>query len=296
MKILHIPFIILILFGIMNSQPTQAQVKIGIFADCQYCDCETAGQRYYRNSLSKLNDCVSTFNKTENLQFVVGLGDLIDRDFSSFEKVNKVLNQSQNEVFHVTGNHDLSVQTENIDKVPSQLNLDKTYYSFDKENWRFIFLNGNEITLQSTNPEIVKQAKAILKQLKSDNKPNNKDWNGGMSTEQISWLKQELKNAEQQNKKVILFCHYPLLPFEAHALWNAEEVLQILQESGLVKAWINGHNHAGNYAIKNGIHFITMQGMVDTESKNAFSILTLSNNKIEIEGFGREISRSLPIK
>lgn len=294
MKIPHIPLFILVLFGIMNSKPTQAQVKIGIFADCQYCDCETAGQRYYRNSLTKLNDCVTTFNKTKDIQFVVGLGDLIDRDISSFEKVNAILSQSKKEVFHVTGNHDLSVKKEDIDKVPSQLNMDKTYYSFDKEDWRFIFLNGNEITLQSTNPKIVSEAKTILKQLKAENKPNNKDWNGGMSKEQINWLKLELKNTEQQNKKVVLFCHYPLLPFEAHALWNAEEVLQILQESSSVKAWINGHNHAGNYAMKNGIHFITMQGMVDTENKNAFSIVSFTKDRIEIKGFGREVTRNLP--
>jgi hypothetical protein len=39
-----------------------------------------------------------------------------------------------------------------------------------------------------------------------------------------------------------------------------------------------------------------MKGMVDTETENAYSIATLSDEKIQIEGFGREVSRSLSIE
>jgi manganese-dependent ADP-ribose/CDP-alcohol diphosphatase len=286
----------LILMGMLYTKTSGAQIKIGVFADCQYCDCETAGNRYYRNSLSKLTDCIAEFNQNDGIEFVVGLGDLIDRDYSSFAQVNLILDESEQAVFQVTGNHDLSVEKQFIDKVPEQLNLDKTYYSFNKKGWQFIFLNGNEITLQSTNPKIVDEAKKIIKQLSDENKPNNKDWNGGISTTQTNWLKQELRKAEKTNKKVVLFCHYPLIPFEAHALWNSEEILAIINDYGCVKAWINGHNHAGDYAMLNGIHFITFKGMVDTEKENAFSIVSFLENKIEVEGFGREVNRSLDIK
>lgn len=285
----------LIITGMFMNN-VQAQVKIGVFADCQYCDCETAGNRFYSNSLTKLNDCISEFNKDKDIDFVIGLGDLIDRDFKSFVDVNEVLKQSNTKVFHVTGNHDLSVEENLLDNVPKALNLSETYYSFNNEGWKFIFLNGNEVTLQSTNPVIVKQAKEIVADLTSKDKPNNKEWNGGMSKTQIEWMEKQLMNAEKEQQKVILFCHYPLLPFEAHALWNTEEVLSILEKHGCVKAWINGHNHAGNYAMKNGIHFITLKGMVDTETENAFSIVSFSKDKIEIEGFGREVSRSLPVR
>lgn len=284
-----------ILMGTIYSKTTEAQIKIGVFADCQYCNCETAGNRYYRNSLIKLTDCISEFNHNKQIDFVVGLGDLIDRNYSSFDKVNAILNESKKEVFQVTGNHDLSVEKEFIDKVPKQLHLENTYYCFGKENWQFIFLDGNEITFQSTNPKVVEQAEKIVKQLSAEKKPNNKEWNGGMSEIQIKWLEKQLKKAKNSNKKVVLFCHYPLLPFGTHSLWNTEKVLSILNQYDCVKAWINGHNHAGNYAIKNGIHYITMHGMVDTEKENAFSVVTLSNKKIEIEASGREISRNLPI-
>ena len=286
----------LIFSGMINIKTTKAQIKIGVFADCQYCDCETAGNRYYRNSLSKLSDCINNFNENKKIDFVIGLGDLIDRDFSSFAKVNSVLEESKKEVFHVTGNHDLSVEKESIDEVPKQLNLKNTYYTFKKKDWQFIFLNGNEITFQSTNPKVVEKAEKMVKQLTAEKKPNNKEWNGGMSNIQLEWMESEIQKAEKKNRKVMLFCHYPLLPFEAHALWNSEEVLAILKKYSCVKAWINGHNHAGNYAMENGIHFITMKGMVDTKNKNAFSIVSLSNERIVVEGVGRETSRSLPLK
>lgn len=280
----------------MFNNKLQAQLTIGIFADCQYCDCETTDNRYFRNSITKLTNCITEFNKTEDIDFVVGLGDLIDRNFSSFAKVNSILEKSKKEVFQVTGNHDLLVENDFIDKVPKQLNLSKTYYTFNKKGWQFIFLDGNEITLQSTNPKIVEQAKEMIKQLTADNKPNHHDWNGGMSGQQINWLKKQLKKAEKKKQKVILFCHYPLLPIKAHSLWNVENFLPILNKYNCVKAWINGHYHSGNYTIQNGIHYINFIGMVDTENENAFAVVTLSNDKIEINGFGREISRSLPIK
>jgi manganese-dependent ADP-ribose/CDP-alcohol diphosphatase len=287
---------IFILMGMIYSKTTNAQIKIGVFADCQYCDCETAGKRYYRNSLSKLTDCIDNFNQNKEIDFVVGLGDLIDRDYSSFAKVNSVLDESKNIVYHVTGNHDLSVKKEYIDKVPEQLKLDDTYFSFHKKGWQFIFLNGNEVTFQSTDPNIVALAEQTVKQLTHDKKPNNHNWNGGMSKTQLEWMDNELQKAEKKNRKAVLFCHYPLLPFGAHSLWNSEEALSILDNYTCVKAWVNGHNHAGNYILENGIHFITMQGMVDTENENAFSIVSFSDDKIEIEGMGRETSRSLPLK
>ena len=272
-----------------------SQVKIGVFADCQYCNCETAGTRFYRNSLSKLEDCIIEFNQTKELQFVVGLGDFIDRDFASYDSVNKILNSSKHKVNHVIGNHDLAVKKADLEKVPSKLNLNETWYSFSKNGWYFIFLNGNDITFHSNNPETVQLAQTITEKLKKEGKPNFYDWNGGIGIKQQEWLENELQFATSKKQKVAIFCHYPLLPFEAHALWNSEEVLAVLAKFNCVKLYLNGHNHAGNYAFQNGIHFVNLKGMVETEKENAFSVISFSDSKIEIEGFGREENRNLKI-
>ncbi|QGY46713.1 phosphoesterase [Maribellus comscasis] len=285
-----------IIFLIMSySQPVKSQTEFGVFADCQYCDCETRNTRFYKNSPDKLNECITFFNQNENIEFVVGLGDLIDRNLSSYETLIPILNQSKNEIFHVIGNHDLEVNNEFLEKVPEKLNLSKTWYSFVKNSWRFIFLNGNDITFHSNNPEIVNQAKKIVSKMKNQNKPNSFDWNGGIGDEQLVWMESQLEEAQTKNQKVILFCHYPLLPLEAHTLWNSEEVLAILQKYKCVKCWMNGHNHAGNYMLWEGIHFLNLTGMVETENTNSFAIVKIENNNIIINGFGNEPDRTLQI-
>lgn len=273
-----------------------AQVKIGVFADCQYCDCETSGSRFYRNSPAKLESCIEYFNNDDEIEFIVNLGDLIDRDFESFESIKPIMEKSKKRIYSVIGNHDLSVQKSLLEEVPRKLNLEKTWYSFSKDDWHFIFLNGNEITFQSNNQKVVQQALKITEKLKSEGKPNYHDWNGGIGKKQLQWLEKELKTAHYKNRKVAVFCHYPLLPFEAHALWNSEEVLEILEIQGNVKIYLNGHNHRGNYAFQNGIHFVNLKGMVETENENAFSIISFSDKQIEIKGFGREESRNLSLK
>lgn len=273
-----------------------AQVKIGAFADCQYCNCEPSGSRFYRNSLNKMEECINQFNQNKQIDFVVGLGDLIDRDFASFDRVNAILSKSKKPVFQVIGNHDLAVEKEFLEQAPGKINLTKTWYSLTKKNWHFIFLNGNDITFHSNNSEIVKLAKEMTETLKKEGKPNTYEWNGGIGAEQIIWLEKELQNSEDKNLKVAVFCHYPLLPFEAHSLWNSEEVLAVLEKFNCVKIYLNGHNHAGNYAFHHGIHFVNLKGMVETEHENAFSIILFTDKQIEIKGFGREESRLLKMK
>lgn len=282
----------LVVLLISFSKITKSQIKFGVFADCQYCDCETKGTRFYRNSLGKLNDCIRQFNSS-NVKFIVGLGDLIDRDISSYDSINPILAQSKTEIFQVIGNHDLEVNNADLEEVPQKLKLDKTWYSFVKKDWRFVFLNGSDVTFQSNDPNIVEKAKTLTTTLNNEGKPNYHEWNGGIGKEQLQWMENELQEAQNRQQKVILFCHYPLLPCDAHSLWNTEEVVELLKKYDCVKCWMNGHNHEGNYSFAEGIHFLNLKGMVETADINTFSIITLRKNKIEVTGFGNEQQRVL---
>jgi predicted phosphodiesterase len=293
MKNIFVAQFSLLLIFMIFSYSSFSQIKIGVFADCQYCDCEPAGTRFYNNSLKKLDECIKQFNNEKKLAFVVGLGDLIDRGFSSFDSVNPILGKSKKEVYHVIGNHDLSVDKSQFDKVPEKLKLVETWYSMNEKGWRFIFLNGNDITFHSNHGQTVKEAEGITAKLKNEGKPNAFDWNGGIGSTQKEWLVGELQIATDKRQKVAVFCHYPLLPFEAHALWNSEEILAILYKFSCVKLYMNGHNHTGNYALQNGIHFVNLKGMVETENENAFSVVSFTGQKIKIKGFGREANRLL---
>jgi hypothetical protein len=110
----------------------------------------------------------------------------------------------------------------------------------------------------------------------------------------VKWLKRQLSEAVATGEKAILSCHYPILPDNGHNLWNDEEILSVIDDhADTVIAWFNGHNHAGNYAERNGVHYVTVHGMVDTPDTNAYAILEVLPDALRIRGSGREPDRLL---
>jgi hypothetical protein len=97
-----------------------------------------------------------------------------------------------------------------------------------------------------------------------------------------------------KNEKVILLCHFPLVPDIADNLLNYKEVLLTLGKYQNIIAWFNGHNHAGNYGVYNKTHFVTFRGMVETQNDNSYAFVKVFTDRIEIKGYGREVSRVLP--
>lgn len=286
----------MIIFAFLTTSNKQEdKVSFGLFADCQYCDCETAGSRFYRNSEAKLKECTDTFSLQEDIEFIAGLGDLIDRDFDSFDKINAVLSVSEHDIYNVIGNHDCEVEKNQLDKVAGKLGLTSEYYSFIIKGWKFIFLNGNDITFNSADPEKIVVAEEMIRKIKESGGPNYYEWNGGIGEKQLIWLDKQLKQADRKKLKTVIFCHYPVVPLEAHTLWNHDEVLEIVKQHDSVKLWINGHNHAGGYVQHENIHFITLKGMVETENENSFTRITLTENSIRVTGYGREETRKLTI-
>ena len=266
--------------------------SFGVIADCQYCNAENAGVRNYSISDAKLKKCVHHLN-TLDLEFTIHLGDFIDRDWESFDIVGPIYDELKMPNYHVLGNHDFSVGDEKKSAVVKKMGLSSEYYDFSVKGWRFIVLNGNDISFHAypKDSEEYKMAETYY----SENNITSPKWNGAVGKTQMQWLASVLKTATNNNEKVILYSHFPIFPENVHNLWNANEVLALIEKYSVVKAYINGHNHEGNYGIKDGVHFITMKGMVDTE-ETSYSVINLSKDQLEIVGFGRENSKILKLK
>jgi len=277
----------------MSAQTQKPLFSFGVIADVQYADADPAGTRFYRSSYEKLRDALTDL-KADSVSFVINLGDLIDRDFISYKPVMDLLDSSGLRIYHVAGNHDYSVDARYKRKIPVPATSKNGYYSLVIENFRFIFLNGNEVsTYFSINKASVKNASSILAAMKEKGEVNAVDWNGGMGNEQINWLKSQLDLSVAANEKVFLACHFPLFPENVHNLLNYKEVLSLLENYHNIIAWLNGHNHAGNYGNFNMIHFVTFRGMVETDSGNSFARVEVYKNKIWIKGAGREKNQIL---
>jgi hypothetical protein len=271
--------------------------EIGIITDCQYCNCEDNSVRFYKNSTNKLRSAVNILN-THNLSYTIHLGDFIDRDFESFDSVLPIWSQLKSEKRHVLGNHDFNVADSLKPFVLGKLELKKRYYSFEKNNWRFIVLDGNDLSYYGAADQTKKtQTDSLFNRLEKENPPNLQMWNGGFSLEQLNWVKNELDEATKKNEKVGFYCHFPAVKEgEMHNLWNYKHFLKVIEPYGNVKFYFNGHNHAGDYIEKNGVHHLTFRGMVNTKDSTAFAIVAFTKDSIFVKGYGREISRRLKIK
>jgi manganese-dependent ADP-ribose/CDP-alcohol diphosphatase len=281
----------LAVFCAIQLNAAEPLFRFGAVADCQYCD-KTSGTRKYSDSPRKLRECVAHYNKLD-LAFVVHLGDFIDRDFASFDVVGPIFGQLKVPRYHVLGNHDFSVADDKKSLVPKRMGLKSRYYDFAHKGWRFIVLDGNDISTYAypANDPRTAAAKAFHRRLKAGT-PN---WNGGLSETQLKWVKAKLEAATKAKERVVLFCHFPVHPPNVHNLWNAKTLTNLLSKYPCVAAYLNGHNHGGNYGQQAGIHYLTLKGMVDTNT-TAYGVVEVYKDRLELKGFGRQKNRTLPLK
>ena len=280
----------------MTDTPSTRPFRFGVIADPQYADVPPSREhdRFYANSLDKIAEALDVFRR-QAVDLVVVLGDLIDHDFRHFEPIMGALADLPMPLVMLPGNHDFDVATDERCRVRDMLGMPAAYYQQSFGGIRFIVLDTTEIALFSSNPGDPRhdEAMAMLDALKAKGAPNARDWNAGMSAAQIAWLEEVLRQAEAAGERAILLGHYPLHPLTDHGLWNADAVSQVIARSPAAIAYFCGHDHRGNYGRKGGTHFLNMKGMVDTERTNAFAVVTVEDHYIEIEGFGREASRTL---
>lgn len=268
------------------------EFSFGVIADCQYCSVQGTGVRKYSISPNKLEKCVAHFN-TMDLEYAVHLGDFIDRDFESFDVVAPIYNGLIMPNYHVLGNHDFSVRDEMKKDVPGKMGLAAKYYDFEVRGWRFVVLDGNDISFHAY-PENSKEYKKAAEYYEEHTIKSPK-WNGAIGSAQLNWLKLVLDKALKNEENVVLYCHFPVYPENVHNLWNAKEIIELIESYSCVKAYMNGHNHAGNYGMKEGIHYITFKGMVDTE-QTSYAVLNVYDDRLKIVGYGREENRILEIR
>ena len=283
-----------------NGTTLSTTTRLGVITDIQYAnkpDSEIfylSKVRYYSTALQKLSDAVAQINKRD-VAATLHLGDIIDGnesidlDKADLESVKNGLEKLEKPVWHVFGNHCLSVGKQYL---LDSLKMKRGYYARDLPGWTVIVIDTVDISVHSHLEENQRLAKEFMETHKDADNAN--DWNGGLSETQLTWLREELDSAKNAGRNVLVCGHIPMFCTNTtkHVIYHYEELHKLFVEKG-VKAYFAGHYHDGDYVRKDGIHYVTFESIIDSSEKGSWGIIELCQDCIVVEGHGDMTPRRL---
>lgn len=267
-------------------------LRFGVLTDTHYADRPTAGTRHYADSLQKVDEAIEAFNRAK-VDFVIELGDLKDMDAKGtpeltlryLDSIEQRLRRFDGPLYHVLGNHDMDcitkeeflAHTSNAGRANG-----RAYYSFEAQGVRCIVLDAN------FNADMTPYSRG------------NFDWRvANIPTEQLDWLDGELTRHRRQ--PTIIFLHQMLDSFsdinKDLCVKNADKAVEIIECHEQVLAVIQGHHHPGHYSFRRGVHYLTLNGMIEQAAPtNSYAIVEVRpSGDISVDGFkscpDRELSR-----
>lgn len=258
------------------AQEAEPRVRIGLVTDLHYADKPPAGSRHYRETLDKLREAATQFEK-DKPDVLVELGDFIDAaDSVEVEQrylatINRAFSAISDNRHYVLGNHcvDTLTKEEFLDGVGQE----RSYYSFDRGGIHFVVLDAC---------------------FRSDGQPygrKNFHWtDANLPPAEIEWLEADLRASESQ---IVVFAHQRLDVNNNYGVKNAAEVRRVLEKSARVLAVFQGHNHQNDLKEIGGIHYCTLAAMVEGTGpdNNGYSRLDIAaDGTIHLTGFRKQKS------
>jgi 3',5'-cyclic AMP phosphodiesterase CpdA len=260
--------------------------RFGIVTDSHYADTNERNNRYFRESVDKMAECVEFMNR-QKVDFLVELGDFKDQDSSPVEErtlsylraIEKVFRRFQGPRYHVLGNHDIdSISKEQFleNIADPDVRVVSTFYSFESHGVHFIVLDANYRADGTVYDH------------------GNFKWTDAYIPQvQLDWIKKDLATT---CLPTIVFVHQLLDGSGDFYIKNAEEVREILQACGRVLAVFAGHKHEGDYHNIAGIHYYTLMAMVNGSGleNNSYAVVeVMDNHNIIVTGYRKALSREL---
>ena len=253
-----------------NASPS-VSLRIGLITDLHHADKPAAGNRFYRETIAKLNSAAAEFQKSR-LDFVVEMGDLIDAaesvetELSYLRTINREFSKLSSDRHYVLGNH--CVETLTKAEFLQEVGQKESYYSFDRAGFHFIVLDAC---------------------FRNDGVPygrKNSKWNdANIPPAELEWLREDLQST---NLPTLVFVHQRLDVTTDHGVKNCVDVRDVLKNSGHVLAVFQGHSHQNDLKDIDGIHYCTLVAIVEgsgLENSGASLLELHDDGTIHLTGF-----------
>ena len=222
-----------VIFSCTNSKVNKQKEEI---SSISFGICTDVHLNVIHDATRRIQVFVDDMNSRKT-DFIIEMGDFCYPDSTSDEFLS-VYNSFKNDKYFVLGNHDKDNGV-TWEQTKKYFGMPASYYSFDKNGFHFIILNGNELTDTLTN-----------------NYPRS------ISDKQLNWLKNDLAKTE---KKTVVFVHQSL--FDSHGVINQDTVRNILNKQlttdgkNKVLACFNGHSHVDAAEKIDGVWYVAINSM-----------------------------------
>jgi alkaline phosphatase len=256
-------------------------LRIGMLTDLHYADRPPNGTRHYRETLRKVAAAAEQLRQ-QPVDLVFELGDLIDsadtleREQEYVRTIHTTLQELPGRKHYVLGNHCVSRLTK--EEFLAAVQQESAHYSFDTGPFHFVVLD------------------ACYRNDGEHYGRENFVWtDANIPAQQLQWLRDDLART---NLPTLVFVHQRLDVDGDYGIKNAPAVREVLEKSRNVLAVIQGHNHKNDYRDMGGIHYVTLQAMVegDQATDNAFACAELyTDRRIKLTGFANQKSYSIPV-
>jgi len=263
-----------------SDDRAQPKLRIGLATDLHYADKPPSETRHHRESLTKFSEAAKRF-QAEKPDHVIALGDLID-SAPTLDAEKGYLRQVARQFTPLPGKHHFVLGNhcvENLTK-PEFLAIvgqEKSYYSFDAAGCHFVILDA-----------------CFNRDGAPYGRRNFKWGDANIPPAEMVWLRTDLRRTEL---KSIVCVHQCLDLVPPYGITNGAAVCRVLEQSGKVIGVLQGHFHFGNYGEIHGIHYCTLQAIVEGSGpeNNAYAMLDiLPGDVIRITGFRKQKSRAWP--
>lgn len=248
---------------------------MGLVTDIHYCDGDTRINRFYRESLAKLDEAVRVLRDSK-VDVALELGDLVDVGPKPDPEAERTYLRTIDAVFakvgadrhYVLGNHCVATLTK-VDFLAT-VGKKRSWYSLKRNGVTLVVLDGC---------------------FRSDGVAYGEgrfDWKDtDIPLSQRRWLARTLKQA---SGPVVVFVHQRLdTPLGSpYTIQSAQDVRCLLEESGKVSLVVMGHSHGNALSTINGISYVTLAAMVEgsgLENSGYSKLQVFSDGTFELEGF-----------